>query len=159
MVSCNRSGACRVNGVAEFLPCSPPLPSSCRLRRLPCPAGVTRRGGADLPLPAQLLGTDKKGFELWSLPLISASGRPRCCPPASKAPPGFCPSRGGGARGRVGSPAAANEETWLISFSPGRSKSLPGPCLFLSRPVLTSRGRAGRWVSGCRRCVSCEMKR
>lgn len=122
-----------------------------------CPAGVTRRrrrgGVANLPLPAQLLGMDKKSFELWSLPLISAWGRPRCCPPASKAPPGFCP------------PAVARPlDSQLIFFLPApaaqsRSRGRAFFFFFLSRPVPTSWGRAGHWVSGCRRCVSCEMKR
>lgn len=147
----NRSGA-------EFLPCSPPSPSSCRLPTplaLPCRGDEEEEEGgvANLPLPAQLLGTDKKSFELWSLPLISAWGRPRCCPPASKAPPGFCP------------PAVARPlDSQLIFFLPApaaqsRSRGRAFFFFFLSRPVPTSWGRAGHWVSGCRRCVSCEMKR
>uniref|UniRef100_A0A493TG69 MENTAL domain-containing protein n=1 Tax=Anas platyrhynchos platyrhynchos TaxID=8840 RepID=A0A493TG69_ANAPP len=110
-------------------------------------------GVANLPLPAQLLGTDKKSFELWSLPLISAWGRPRCCPPASKAPPGFCP------------PAVARPlDSQLIFFLPApaaqsRSRGRAFFFFFLSRPVPTSWGRAGHWVSGCRLCMSCEMKR
>lgn len=95
-----------------------------------CPAGVTRRrrrgGVANLPLPAQLLGMDKKSFELWSLPLISAWGRPRCCPPASKAPPRFCP------------PAVARPlDSQLIFFlpAPAAQSCSRGRAFFFSLPT------------------------
>lgn len=86
-----------------------------------------------LPPPFQLLGTDKKGFELWSLPLISASQRRRCCPPASKAPPGPRPSRSG--RREVPCRLAAsptNEEDPAYLLQPRRVKVAPRAVCFFS---------------------------
>lgn len=112
--------------------------------QLECPvleASEGEEGSAELPCTAQLEGTDKKGFELWTQ--RAAANLCLCeleVPLCHKGAGGFGPSAGALCQHGVLpllflSTVATNKEISFIYFNLLRSKLFPGLCLFLSSPT------------------------